>query len=79
MASHDIPSVEPADLAAVVSSLRQLLPTAPTPWPGGYPDQVELALIDAVLSVRARYGQHPTASAVRSRSGRLIMVVTPMT
>ena len=28
-------------------------------WPGGYPGHVELALIDAVLSIRARYGNSP--------------------
>lgn len=29
---------------------------APTEWPGGWPDDIEAALIDAVFSVRARYG-----------------------
>lgn len=33
------------------------MPTADLAWPGGYLDQAELALIDAVLSIRARYGQ----------------------
>lgn len=50
-------AVDPTALDPVVSSLRTLLPTDTTPWPGGYPGQVELAVIDAVLSVRARYGQ----------------------
>ena len=27
-----------------------------TPWPGGWPDQIEAALIDAVLSISAQYG-----------------------
>ncbi|MFF3036710.1 hypothetical protein [Arthrobacter citreus] len=27
-----------------------------TPWPGGWPGQIEAALIDAVLSIGARYG-----------------------
>ncbi|MBO0907781.1 hypothetical protein [Arthrobacter sunyaminii] len=27
-----------------------------TPWPGGWPDQIEAALIDAVLSISAKYG-----------------------
>lgn len=26
------------------------------PWPGGYPGEIEAALIDAVLSIRASYG-----------------------
>ena len=34
-------------------------------WPGGYPGKIELCLIDAVLSIRARYGS-PT-SGVRRR------------
>lgn len=35
-------------------------------WPGGYPGQAELALVDAVLSIRARYGNSP-ATGVRKR------------
>ena len=27
------------------------------PWPGGYPDRPDLALVDAVMSIRARYGR----------------------
>ena len=27
-----------------------------TPWPGGWPDQIEAALIDAVMSISAKYG-----------------------
>lgn len=46
-----------ADLDLVTADLRVLLPATPLPWPGGYPDHAELALIDAVLSIRARYGQ----------------------
>ena len=37
-------------------------------WPGGYPDQVEAALIDAVLSIGARYGRADTG--VRAAVGR---------
>lgn len=32
----------------------------PTPWkrwPGGYPDRLDLALVDAVMSIRFRYGR----------------------
>lgn len=41
----------------MLTALQTALPEADLAWPGGYPDQVELALIDAVLSIRARYGQ----------------------
>ena len=34
-------------------------------WPGGYPDEAEAALVDAVLSIRARYGTPD--SGVRKR------------
>ncbi len=47
----------PADLRLVVAALRKAVPDDDLEWPGGYPDQVELALIDAVLSIQARYGQ----------------------
>lgn len=29
-------------------------------WPGGWPGEIEAALIDAVLSIHARYGQPST-------------------
>ncbi|QFG69243.1 hypothetical protein [Ornithinimicrobium pratense] len=35
----------------------------PKPWnkfPGGYPDQIEAALIDAVFSIRSKYGSETT-------------------
>ncbi len=34
------------------------------PWPGGWPNDIELALIDAVLSIRANYGS-PTIGVRR--------------
>ncbi|GAB2613970.1 hypothetical protein [Pseudactinotalea suaedae] len=33
-------------------------------WPGGYPDAIELALIDAIYSVRARYGDRERKTGV---------------
>ena len=42
------------------------------PWPafrGGYPDEVEAALLDAVLSIRSAYGTSPT-TGVRGAVGR---------
>lgn len=36
----------------------------PTAWPGGWPDEIEAALIDAVFSVRARYGSRERKTGV---------------
>lgn len=36
------------------------LPADWATWPGGWPGQIEAALLDAVLSIRARYGQEHT-------------------
>lgn len=44
------------DVDRVVSYARTVLPDNWTAWPGGWPDEVEAALLDAVLSIRARYG-----------------------
>ena len=57
--AHENPSPAPShdDLKRVTNGIRSTLQPDETPWPGGYPDEIELALIDAVLSIRARYGQ----------------------
>ena len=44
-----------------ISTLREFISTelprdSWKPWPGGWPDQIEAALIDAVLSIAAQYG-----------------------
>lgn len=50
-------------MSAPVPDLEQLLiaiAAIPTPWkkwPGGYPDRLDLALVDAVMSIRFRYGR----------------------
>lgn len=44
-----------ADVARVVEAVRAL-PAQWAEWPGGWPDEIEAALIDAVLSIRAKYG-----------------------
>lgn len=41
----------------LVAAVRRELPGDWAAWPGGWPDQIEAALIDAVLSIRAQYGQ----------------------
>jgi hypothetical protein len=33
------------------------MPTPWTKWPGGYPGRLDLALVDAVMSIRFRYGR----------------------
>lgn len=48
-----------ADGAKIVESvLKHLGPIEGwVPWPGGYPNRPDLALVDAVMSIRARYGK----------------------
>jgi hypothetical protein len=41
----------------VVAHVRSTLPPPWAVWPGGWPDQIDAALLDAVLSIRAKYGQ----------------------
>jgi len=48
------------DRTALSEYVRRELPA---PWPafrGGYPDEVEAALLDAVLSIRSTHGTSPT-------------------
>lgn len=45
------------DVQVVVAAVRTALPEDWASWPGGWPDQIEAALVDAVLSIRAQYGQ----------------------
>lgn len=49
-------SADPEQLATVVAAIKKALPGEMS-WPGGWPGQVEAALMDAVLSIRANYGQ----------------------
>ncbi len=49
------------DVASLLKLIEKELPREEwKPWPGGWPDQIESALIDAVLSIRARYGSEGT-------------------
>jgi len=53
-----------------IAAVRRSVDAIPKPWPewgGGWTGQVEAALIDAVLSIRARYGSSST-TGVRERS-----------
>ncbi|GAA0970007.1 hypothetical protein ENKNEFLB_03884 [Nocardioides aquaticus] len=44
------------DLTSLTTQIRAEIGEDPGAWPGGYPQEIEACLIDAVLSIRARYG-----------------------
>lgn len=48
------------DVVILRRAIGEKLPQPWTEWPGGWPDEVEAALLDAVLSIRARYGTADT-------------------
>ncbi|WP_129670249.1 hypothetical protein [Phytoactinopolyspora endophytica] len=56
------------DVDLILAAVRTSLPGELIEWPGGWPDQIEAALIDAVLSIRAKYGQ--PHNGVRGAVGR---------
>lgn len=58
------------NVAAVKARVAETLGSELKTWPGGYPDALGLALTDAVLSIRAKYGNSPT-SGVRAAVARL--------
>lgn len=46
-----------SDISTLVDFIQAELPRDTwKPWPGGWPEQIEAALIDAVLSIAAQYG-----------------------
>ena len=49
------------EVDAIVDAVSRRLPPQWAQWGGGWPDQIEAALIDAVLSIRNRYGKKPTS------------------
>jgi hypothetical protein len=53
------------DATRVADAVRTKLPAQWAQWRGGWSGEVEVALIDAVLSIRSRYGKRPD-SGVRS-------------
>lgn len=57
-----------ADLRALVAQVEHELGDKLVEWPGGWPNQINLALLDAVFSIRARYGG--AASGVRAVARR---------
>lgn len=56
------------DLHRLLDHTKRELPANWPAWPGGWPDQAELALIDAVLSIRAKYGRRADTGVRRSVS-----------
>lgn len=58
-----------ADVAQIVATVNADLPRTWAQWGGGWPGEIEAALIDAVLSIRSRYGKKPT-TGVRGAVGR---------
>src|SRR3954471_23007708 len=59
------------DVGKLVQHIRTSLPTEWAAWPGGWRGQIEAALVDAVLSIRAAYGSETTGvrAAVRRWQG----------
>lgn len=45
------------DVRLVVAAVKDKLPEVWTAWPGGRKGEIEAALLDAVLSIRSRYGR----------------------
>lgn len=58
------------NVVAVKARVAETLGSELKTWPGGYPNALGLALADAVLSIRAKYGNSPT-SGVRAAVARL--------
>jgi len=56
------------DVDLVVKHVERTIPTPWPEWRGGWPGEIEAALIDAVLSIRAQYGSEGTG--VRAAVGR---------
>lgn len=52
----------------LLHAINNELPQPFIEWPGGWPNEIEAALIDAVLSIRAQYGQRH--NGVRGAIGR---------
>jgi hypothetical protein len=61
-------SPAPSDVDLLLATIDKQLPAE---WPqrGGWPNEIEAALLDAVLSIRSRYGKKPT-TGVRGAVGR---------
>ncbi|TQL51830.1 hypothetical protein [Ornithinicoccus hortensis] len=57
-----------SDADALEKGIKEKLPQPWSRWPGGYPGEIEIALLDAVRSIRARYRTRDTG--VRGATAR---------
>lgn len=55
-------------VAAVIKAASEIEETHFTTWPGGWPDQIGMALIDAVYSIQANYHANDPAKGVLNRA-----------
>lgn len=55
---------EPESVDVLHAYVLETVGQDPVAWPGGWPDEIEAALIDAVFSVRARYGNRERKTGV---------------
>src|SRR5664279_1559288 len=53
-----------SDEDLLYSHVLKTIGASPGEWPGGWPDEIEAALIDAVFSIRARYGSRERKTGV---------------
>jgi hypothetical protein len=56
LADDTVPAAE-ADVRALLRYIDDQIGDEWTEWPGGRPGEIEVALVDAVMSIRARYGR----------------------
>lgn len=61
----------PEQLELLLAHIDRTLGTELLGWPGGWPNDIEAALLDAVFSIRAVYGSSPT-TGVRAVAHRWI-------
>ena len=54
----------PSDIDVLESHVLDKIGESPDAWPGGWPGDADAALIDAVFSVRARYGNRANGTGV---------------
>lgn len=53
------------DLDALIGHIHRTVGTDLAAWPGGWTTEIEAALLDAIFSIRARYGKSPTTGVRR--------------
>lgn len=62
--ARSIGAPPPDAVQKVQDYVTETIGDAPKSWPGGWPEEIEAALIDAVFSVRARYGNRVKKTGV---------------